>query len=272
MGGTRTIHHLRHWRGHPFRPLAAFLVCCGLAQGTATADPEPKVRIAFAGDSLVDNYWSGMTRVVAADACLKNVVELGRYARNGTGLTRGDRIYWPREIRQIGEKFKPTLFVLSIGLNDRQFIVDANGARTAWGSPNWTDKYRHEIGEFLKGAAAGHAAVLLVGLPAMRESVDNEDASEKDRMFAEAVAQFGNGNVRYVEPWRLHDSGRDAFASFGPGKNGRVVQIRSTDGQHFTVAGEDLLAAYLFPKIAAALSEVDPRVGQCRGGKEAEQH
>ena len=240
----------------------------------APAGPAADVaqRIAFAGDSLADNYWSGITRLVAADACLKNIVELGRFARNGTGLTRGDRVYWPREIRRIGDTFKPDLLIISIGLNDRQFIVDANGARTAWGAPNWTDKYRHEVSEFIKGAVASNAPVLLLGLPAMRDSVDNEDVIEKGRIFAEVVAQFGAANVHYIEPWRLHAEGTDTFSSYGPGKNGRMVQIRTQDGQHFTTAGEDLLAAYLFPKIIAALSAVETRIGQCPSWKEAQQH
>src|SRR5580693_7850288 len=82
------------------------------AAGTETAS---KIRIAFAGDSIVDNYWSGIERIVDANPCLKNTIELGRYAKNGTGLARGDRLYWPREIRRIGEVFKPTVIVVSLG-------------------------------------------------------------------------------------------------------------------------------------------------------------
>ena len=68
------------------------------AAAAAGADTASKIRIAFAGDSIVDNYWSGIERIVDGNPSLKNTVELGRFARNGTGLTRGDRVYWPREI------------------------------------------------------------------------------------------------------------------------------------------------------------------------------
>src|SRR5450755_2198940 len=83
------------------------------AAAAAGADTASKIRIAFAGDSIVDNYWSGIERIVDGNPCLKNTVELGRFARNGTGLTRGDRVYWPREIRRIGDVFRPTLSVVS---------------------------------------------------------------------------------------------------------------------------------------------------------------
>src|SRR5580658_8095181 len=234
-----------------------------LAAAAADADATSKIRIAFAGDSIVDNYWSGIERIVDANPCLKNTIELGRFARNGTGLTRGDRVYWPREIRRIDDVFKPTLSVVSIGLNDRQFIVDGSGTRTAWGAPDWTDKYRHELDEFLKAAVATKAVVLMVGMPAMREAIDNTDIDGKNALFAEAIAALGDPNLRYVEPWRLHAAGPETFASYGPDKSGRLVQIRTPDGQHFTVAGEDLAASYLFPKIVEALDAAGKNLDQC---------
>jgi hypothetical protein len=247
----------------------AFLALAGIpCELRAGTDPAPKAqaaprivsRIAFAGDSIVDNYWEGILRVISTSPCLKTSVELGRFARNGTGLTRGDKLFWPREVRRIGEAFKPDLFVLSVGLNDRQFIVDGNGVRTAWGAPDWSDKYRALIIEFLNGAAASKAGVLIVGLPIVRDSTENADLQGKNKMFAEAVAAIGSPTIKYVEPWRLKPEGTDAFASYGPDRNGRTVQIRSSDGEHFTVAGEDLVAAYLYPKIVAAFEQMGLRL------------
>ncbi len=253
--------------------IVATVACCvamaALPGGArAGTDPAPKdrgvakivSRIAFAGDSIVDNYWEGILRVVSAKACLKGRVELGRFARNGTGLTRGDKLFWPREVRRIGDAFKPDLFVLSVGLNDRQFIVDGSGARTAWGAPDWTDKYRSLVIEFLEGAAATKAAVLIVGLPIVRDSAENADLQGKNRMFAEAVAALGAPNVQYIAPWRLRPEGDDAFSSYGPDRAGRTVQIRTSDGEHFTVAGEDLVAIYLYPKILAAFEQMGTRL------------
>jgi hypothetical protein len=260
--------------------IVAMLACCVAAAlpcaARAGTDPgskdkvAPKVltRIAFAGDSIVDNYWEGILRVISANACLKTSVELGRFARNGTGLSRGDKLFWPREVRRIGDTFKPDLFVLSVGLNDRQFIVDGNGARTAWGAPDWTDKYRALVVEFLQGAAANKAGVLIVGLPVVRDSTENTDLQGKNKMFAEAVAAVGAANVQYVEPWRLKVEGTDAFASYGPDRNGRTVQIRTSDGEHFTVAGEDLVAAYLYPKIVAAFEQMGVRLDRACLGTE----
>jgi uncharacterized protein len=244
----------------------ALLMCFAVAslpRPAAAAEPATKIKIAFAGDSIVDNYWSGISRIIAASSCMRNTVELGRFAKNGTGLTRGDRLYWPREIRRIGESFKPNLIVVSLGVNDRQFIVDGAGKRTAWGSPDWSSKYLQEVDEFLNSAVATKAALLWIGLPVMRESVDNTDAQEKNQIYADAIAKLGESKFEYIEPWKLNASGSDTYSSYGPDRSGRMVQIRTADGQHFTVAGEDLAAAYLYPKIVAAFSRMGIRLDQC---------
>ena len=93
------------------------------------------------------------------------------------------------------------------------------------------------------------------------DSAENADLQgNKNRMFAEAVADHGSPKVKYIEPCRLKQEGADAFASYGPDRNGRTVQIRASDGEHFTVAGEDLVAAYLYPKIVAAFEEMGLRL------------
>jgi uncharacterized protein len=244
------------------------VLCVALANSSFpypawSAEPVRKVRIAFAGDSLADNYWEGVVRFVDGNACLKKTLELGRFARNSTGLSRGDLVYWPREVKRIGETFKPALFVITIGVNDRQFIVNGSGGRTAWGSPYWTARYLNEISEFIKGATASKAAVLWFGLPVMRSSVDNNDATEKNKMYAQVIAESGTGNVKYAEPWRLHPSGVETYSASGAGRNGKLMPIRTSDGQHFTTPGEDLLAAYAFPKILAALGDAGIRLDEC---------
>ena len=59
---------------------AAALLVAGF---DARAQSDAKVKIAFAGDSLVDNYWGGFQHLTATDACLKRKLELGRFGSAG---------------------------------------------------------------------------------------------------------------------------------------------------------------------------------------------
>jgi uncharacterized protein len=98
----------------------------------------------------------------------------------------------------------------------------------------------------------------------MRETEANDDAQEKNKMYEAAVVKLGIPRAQYIAPWKLNPNGVDVFASYGPDVHGQVVQLRQTDGVHFTPAGEDVLAAYLFPKVVAAFGAADVKLDQCK--------
>ena len=150
-------------------------------------------------------------------------------------------------MRRIGESFKPQLFMVSLGLNDRQSVVE-KGHITMENSEGYPAKYKERITALLAGAAASKARLLWVGLPAMRGAPADKDAREKNRLFTEAIAEFGVADVKYAKPWHLGDADDDKFQSYGPDLNGRMIQIRASDGEHFTPAGDLLVAAYLLPQ------------------------
>jgi hypothetical protein len=76
----------------------------------------------------------------------------------------------------------------------------------------------------------------------------------------EAINEFGAPNIKYIEPWKLNGNGEDKFSSYGPGPNGRMVQIRTADGEHFTTVGELMVAQYVLPKIVDSLAEIGERI------------
>jgi hypothetical protein len=227
-----------------------------LAFGTAaSAQPAPKTKIAFIGDSTGDGLWGGVSQLATRTACLKTSVDLGRFAKNSTGLTRPDRMDWAKETRKIGETFKPALYMMSLGLNDSQSVVEGRDV-TPENSPAYPAKYKERVTAVLKEAQATNASMLWVGLAAMRPPAADKDARAKNKYISEAVAEFGVASIKYVEPWKLNpDAEEDKFASYGPDQNGRMVQIRSSDGEHFTSVGDLLVAVYLLPKMLASLTE-----------------
>jgi hypothetical protein len=242
--------------------LAIGLVALGLlAVAAVPARAESKVKFGFIGDSTADGLWGGVSRLVPRDSCLKGNVELGRFGKNSTGLTRPDRFNWAEEVRRIADSFRPNLFVMSLGLNDRQSVV-VDGKVTLETSLDYPARYKDRVTAVLRSVAASGTHLLWIGLPAMRDAAPDKDAREKNKLFAEAIHDFGNGTLQYVPPWRLSDRGDDKFASYGPDQSGRIIQIRASDGEHFTPAGELLVAAYLLPKIIATLVASGAKLGE----------
>ena len=216
--------------------LAGVLACAALSLGVVGAahsqsepksepnksEPnksDPKSKIAFIGDSTGDGLWGGVSGLLPREACLKNHIELGRFAKNSTGLTRPARFNWVDEVGRIAESFKPHLFVMSLGLNDRQSVVE-HGTVTLETSPDYPAKYRGRVTAVLKSVAAAKASLLWVGLPAMRDAAADRDAREKNKYFAQAIAEFGDPHIEYVEPW----STRRATTSSRP--SGRIRPAR----------------------------------------------
>jgi uncharacterized protein len=96
----------------------------------------------------------------------------------------------------------------------------------------------------------------------MRDPAADRDAREKNNYFAAGVTEFAVPTVEFVESWKLSRSGEDTFASFGPDQNGKMIQIRASDGLHFTPAGDLLVAAYLWPKIVAILAKSGAKLAE----------
>ena len=216
------------------------------------ARAEGKIRIAFVGDSSADGLWGGVTRVVTRDPCLKEQFDVMRLAKNGTGLTRPDKFDWAAEVGRIAEKDRPALFVISLGLNDRQSVI-VGGQMTALDSADYPNRYRERAADMIKAAAG--AGVIWVSLAAMREAPANADALAKNKAFAAAIETAANAGVQYIDRRKFDLVGGDTFNSYGPDRSGSMIQIRAADGVHFTPAGEDMVAAELLPKILGNLRQ-----------------
>ncbi|GJD87852.1 hypothetical protein BHAOGJBA_1357 [Methylobacterium hispanicum] len=223
--------------------------------GHSAAAADDEIRIAFVGDSLSDGMWGGATRLIARESCLASRIKLGRFAENGTGLTRPAKFDWVGEARTVVGKFKPTVSVVSLGLNDRQSIVDASRARFDLGTPAWRARYAELSQALVRNLRSGDAGVLWIGLPVLRDKQSQDDAEEKNAIFAEALRRLNDPKVRYVEPWRQTRSGPGLFQPYGADVRGVQVQLRAPDGIHFTSAGYDVVSAHLLRETTAFMKE-----------------
>lgn len=238
-------------------PVVACIAVAAISGGgrPVHAEAPSKVRIAFIGDSTSDGLWSGMTQVASRDACLKERLELLRRAQNSTGLTRPDRFDWAVETKKIGTSAQPHLFVMSLGLNDTQSVAQKGRPLVMDHTAEYPARYKERVTEVLRSAQETKTPLRWVGLPALRSPAADKEARFRNVLFAEAIGEFGDPTIKYIEPWRLTQDGEDRFQSYGPDQNGRMVQLRASDGVHFTNAGDTMVSVYLLPKILASLAE-----------------
>lgn len=233
---------------------AATISLAVIAHAQNASKPEP-IRIAFVGNSMADGLWQGVTRTIAKNSCLKSLIDTERFGKNGTGLTRLDKFNWPRELLAIDQRYKAKVYVVSVGLNDRNPVHDPDGRDAQYRSKEWPDVYREKIEKMIKSATGMKASVVWLGIPSLRDTASDKEAKEKNELYAAAIKALSDPSVRYVEPWRIKPEGDDPFSTYGPGEDGKLIAVRTADGSHFTPAGYDLLGAYLLPKIVETLRQ-----------------
>ena len=232
----------------------AFGLAMAAAPEPAAAGPSESIHIAFVGDSMADGLWGAMFRRLGKDKCLSDKLKLIRRATNGTGLTRLDQHNWIDEVGSLVDEAAPDLFVGSFGINDRQPIVEADRTRTDFGGAAFETKYQSIAEQLLQRGIAKGSSFLLVGLPVMMDAEANADAKVKNRLFEAAVANVGSPLVSYAQPW-TSQPGADEYKPYLPNAHGQLVQVRATDGIHFTTYGYDLVMDAIYPAILARLKQ-----------------
>jgi hypothetical protein len=226
----------------------------GLAPEAGWAQPDPVLRIVFVGDSMADGLWGALFRRLGKDKCLAEKVKLLRKAKNGTGLTRLDQFNWIDEVGAIANESGADLFVASVGINDRQPIVGADKSRTDFGGPAFETRYQANVEDLIQHATAKDASILIVGLPVMLDADANADAQEKNKIFAAAVKDAGTPRATYASPWSSQPA-PDEYKPFLPNSHNAMVQVRASDGIHFTTFGYDLVMDSIYPSILASLKQ-----------------
>lgn len=245
---------MHFFRSRQFPVLFAALMAFAVVAQAQNTRPEP-VRIAFVGDSMADGLWQGVTRHIAKNACLKAAIDTERFGKNGTGLTRLDKFNWPRELLNIGKRYKADLYVISMGLNDRNPIYDPDGKNAQIYSPEWPGAYRTIVERMVRNATSMKASVVWLGIPVLRDKGADKEAKEKNAIYAETIKALNEPSVRYVEPWRIKPEAEEVFSTYGPDEKGTLIALRAPDGSHFTPAGYDMLGTYLYPKIVESLRQ-----------------
>ena len=235
------------------RALGVLLAFTLMTPSPGAAEP---FKIAFVGDSMADGIWGGAQRRASRDPCLRNALQFGRFAEIGTGLARLDKFDWVGRIKAISSQFAPDVVVVSMGLNDRTTVVDQSGRdRVDLSNPNWQSAYRSQVAGFVNAARQSNATILWVGLPVLRDEAANRDAREKNNIFRGVISPFNQTGLVFVEPWRLSSSELDTYQPFSLIGDAKV-QLRASDGVHFTSAGYDLLTQYLWPYILSVHEKV----------------
>lgn len=194
---------------------------------------ETATRLAVIGDSLAFDLVSALERAHSEDP---NLVVTG-FGVDASGFVRDDYYDWNERLRTLLSDNAFDIAVIIIGINDRQPIGSDKPL-----TDEWKAEYTARLERFLGQMRVANKPVIWVGLPPMAKS--SYSAAMAQISSLQRLAAF-SGGAEFVDIYERFTGEDGGYSSYGPNLSGQNVQVRKSNGIHFTKAGADKLAFYV---------------------------
>ena len=174
-------------------------------------------------------------------------LELRRFGRHSTGLTRPDYFDWIEKAEELADTFRPELVIAQFGGNDCQGMTHKDGRVAAQYSERerWDQLYAERVEAFLDVFAERGADVVMVGMPTMRAPSFRRRVQNLNRVIA-SVCERRDVPFFSLDP--ITADSRGQYREVGEVR-GRQRPLRADDGIHLSVHGailvSDMLLAFL---------------------------
>jgi hypothetical protein len=168
-----------------------------------------------------------------------------------TGLARPEVFNWPAYLAGISADLKPDVMVLTFGSNDDQTLTGAGGGQP-FGSDGWQAEYHRRVGGLMDQVIADDTTLFWVGIPPIADTARYTDHYRLINDIIRQEAQRRVGRVVFVDTVAAIGTPDGGYAPYLPNTEGALVQMRTTDGIHFTRAGGDRIAAAVLASMQAA--------------------
>ena len=196
----------------------------------------------FAGDSLMQGVAPHVQKWLSDVYGIKTI----NLSKQSTGLTYPGFFNWPQTIANtLDNNPHIKILVMFLGPNDPWDIPDPhNGSRfVSFASPQWESIYRSHIKTIMDSARQHQVTVLWLTPPDMRKQKLNEQMIYLRQITADEVSK----NHGYVVDTRaMLGSNGDQFYDTVTQADGKKIKTRSSDGIHFTLSGQKIIARNIF--------------------------
>lgn len=234
----------------PVRALRTCIAALALALAAAPlgaetpAEPEaaadeapPPLTVAVVGDSLAGDYCRGLRRVLAGQEGFRVLC----WAHPSSGLTRVDFFDWDATLAAYLAETVPDVAIVSMGANDAQRIVLEDRVLD-FETDAWAEVYAARMDALLAQFAAAGSRVIWVGLPTASSSRYMKKLGWLNAIYEDRAAA---GGADFVPLWERTSDASGRYVSTLTDAEGRERPARKSDGFHFSMDGETIVACTL---------------------------
>jgi hypothetical protein len=194
------------------------------------------LKLWIGGDSLAGSFGPALGQVAGATGVVDATIDY----KVSSGIADQGIRDWPQYATETMQSDNPDAVVYIIGTNDASIAntYDGNGD----GTPDWEKDYREKIDTMMRTFVGGdrHRTVFWLGPPTLGDSNLDRGAALLGPVMAQEARKFAP-DVIYVNTYRLFEGPDGGYSRELPDATGDVVQMRISDGVHFTVDGAEYL-------------------------------
>jgi hypothetical protein len=197
---------------------------------------EHPLKLWIGGDSLAGSFGPALGQTAGATGVVDATIDY----KVSSGLADQGIRDWPEHATETMASEDPDAVVFIIGTNDASIASTYDGDGD--GEPDWEKDYREKLDTMMRTFVGGdrHRTVFWLGPPTLGDSTLDRGADLLGPVMAQEARKFAP-DVIYVDTYKLFESADGGYSRELPDATGEVVQMRISDGVHFTVDGAQYL-------------------------------
>jgi hypothetical protein len=194
------------------------------------------LKLWIGGDSLAGSFGPALGQMAGATGVVDATIDY----KVSSGLADQGIRDWPEHAAEKMASEDPDTVVFIIGTNDASIANTYDGDND--GKPDWEKDYRERIDLMMKTLVGGsrHRTVFWLGPPTLGDSSLDRGAELLGPVMAQEARKFAP-DVVYVDTYALFEGEDGGYSRELPDATGDIVQMRISDGVHFTVDGAEYL-------------------------------
>ncbi|MDC9583091.1 DUF459 domain-containing protein [Xenorhabdus sp. PR6a] len=202
-----------------------------------------KDKVLFAGDSMMQGVAPHLKRRLFQEYGISSI----NLSKQSTGLSYPGFFDWPKTINDALRTHPDIkLIIIFLGPNDPWDMPSGHGGPyLKFASENWENLYRQRIETILNDARQRQVDVIWVGPPNMRQKKLSSSMAYLNKLYQTEVEKKGE---IYVAVNNMFKYQSDNYSDY-IGDGSSTLKLRSGDGIHFSLKGQQAIADYLFSLI-----------------------
>ncbi|MCW7549706.1 DUF459 domain-containing protein [Photorhabdus sp. APURE] len=202
-----------------------------------------KDKVLFAGDSMMQGIAPHLKRRLYQDYSISSI----NLSKQSTGLAYPSFFNWPETINKTLEaNHDIKLIVIFLGPNDPWDMPPKHGnIYLKFATPDWENLYRQRIDAILTEARNHGADIIWIGPPNMRQKKLSANMEYLSSLYQSEVMKAGEIYVSVNDIFKYHANDYSDYI----GDNSNKIKLRSGDGIHFSLKGQQTISDNIFSLI-----------------------